>query len=506
MRRTEGGSKKRGSSAVRYVRDHLRVIIAVACLVTAAAWWGWDRVGPAVPVPENLDELDFEVAVLVLEASDALRSRRGNEDLRRQLGLVYEANGLDRYARLCYEQVLDARPDDAMTWYRYGHVCMVTGDSPRAIEAIDRVVELDPTVDSAWAQRGLWRLDATGDEGAEEDFQRALEIDPGNEAAHFGLVLIALDRRKPEEAIARLRTNGLFEGRNTPYAYRLLGNAQRQLGDVEAAEAALARAGSSRPDWHDPWAAELARYRRGVRAMRIRATSLMAGGRHEQALALLQQAAAAEPDNLRIQNTIATCLRKMGRDKECMDLLAAMHARAPKDYWTNLNISESLWALSTSRQVDLDAALHHVDLAIETRPNAGEAYLSKGRTLIALGRTAEAIDVLERAFELDARDPSTLTQAGFLQCDLERWEDARQTFERAVRAEFRSATPVIGLGLAHVGLGDLDRAETLLEEARSRRIDHPAQLARLELAISTARAADDNGEMGETGNVPKEQR
>jgi tetratricopeptide (TPR) repeat protein len=472
---------------MQFLRDHLRIILALALVLIAVLWWGWDRIGPRVVVPENFDELDPEVAAIVREASDALRWRRGDEKLRRQLGMVYEANSMPRYARHCYEQVLQASPDDMMTWYRLGYVHLRTGDFEGAIHAMGRVIQLDPQLDAAWAQRGLWRLDAGDELGAQEDLQHAAELDPGNEAAQFGLTLLELDRRMPSQAIARLHDHDLLDGPNAHYAYRLLGNAQRQLGDLESAEAALARAGGLRPDWHDPWAAQLSTLKRGTGTKRAAADAMMAAGRHQDALPLLRRAVQAEPENLRLQNTMAICLRNLGRDQECLDLLATMHQRAARDYWTNLNIADSLWLISTKRQVDLDQALHHVDLAIEVRPNAGDAHRAKGRLLMAMGQKAQAIDVLKQAFQLDARDPSTLTQAGFLECDLQRWNDARRTFQRALHYEVRSATPTIGLAMAYVGLGDVARAESLLIEARSRRIDHPTQMARLEHLITEAR-------------------
>ena len=111
---------------------------------------------------------------------------------------------------------------------------------------------------------------------------------------------------------------------------------------------------------------------------------------------------------------------------------------------------------------------------------------------MAMNRPAEAVDVLKEAFALDARDASVLTQAGFLQCDLKRWDQAVDTFTAALEHDAVSATPLVGLARAYMGRGEVAKAQSALQAAGTRRQDHPhlleaaaRQLAELKQAASS---------------------
>lgn len=473
---------------MQFVGRHLRVLLAIACLVAAAVWWGWDRVGPPLPEPDNLGEMDPEVAEIIRQALSPAKSWRGNEDLRLQLGMVYEANGLRGYAKTCYKQVLDARPDDVKAWYRLGYMRLHTGDFPGAIEAMRRVTELDPQFVAAYAQRGLWLLDSGDEAQAQRQLKRALELDPTNEAALLGLVLLYLERRQPDEAVALLQDRQLLERRNGKYAYRLLAMAHRQRGDLERAQRALEQAGDLRPDWSDPYADELAGLKTGTGNIRAVARGLMRQGRYEEAVPPLVRARLDNPRNTRILNALATCYLELRRYQECLATFRDALRIEPNDYWINVNLANAYWTINQSHPVDLPRALTHAETAIRVRPDSGQAHSAKGRILMAMNRRDEAIEVLKYAFELDARDPSVLTQAGFLECDLERWDQAVATFGTALEHEPVSATPLVGLARAHMGRGDIDKAELLLEEAATRRPDHPHLLE-----AATARLAELKG-------------
>lgn len=465
----------------------------MACLVAAAVWWGWDRVGPPLPEPAELGEMDPEVAEIIRQALVPAKSRRGNEDFRLQLGMVYEANGLRGFAKICYEQVLEARPDDIKAWYRLGYMRLHAGDFAGAIEAMDRVTELDPQFVAAYTQSGLWLLDSGNAARAERQLHHAIELDPDDEAALLGLVLLHLQRRQPDEAIALLKDEQLLKRRNHKYAYRLLAMAHRQRDDLPSAQRALAQTGDLRPDWSDPYARELAGLKAGTRNKRAAARAMMRQGKYEEAVPLLVRARLDDPGNTRILNTLATCHLELERFDACLATFRAALLINPDDYWTNVNLANAYWVMSQSRPVDLPRALARADRAIQLRPDSGQARSTKGRILMAMNRPAEAIDVLKEAFALDARDASILTQAGFLQCDLERWDQAVDTFGTALEHDALSATPLVGLARAYMGRGEIAEAQAALDAARTRRQDHPhlleaaaKQLAELKQAVSSS--------------------
>ena len=464
------------------------MILSLACLTAAVLWWGWDRIGPAPPEPPDLEQMDAEVASLIGQAIAAARRHRGDEDLRMELGMVYEANELPEYARTCYEQVVRARERDPRAWYRLGIVRLQTGDADGALEAMQRVIALEPELVAAHARSGHLQLDSGGIEQAAHHIERALELDPDHEVSLIGLVRLHLERRQPDEAIALLQQKRLLERDNRGYAHRLLAAAHRQMGDLPAAQRALARAGDRRLSWPDPHARELAGLKAGARNRRTVARAMMRRGQYAEAIPLLVQASREDPGNPRILNTLATCQLEVGQFTACIATLREALKLDPDNYWTNVSLAQAQWVMSRSQTVDLADALEHAEHAIRLQPELAQAWVTKGRILMNLQRPAEAVDALKRAFAIDARDPSILTQAGFLECDLERWAQAIETLETAADHDRISATPLVGLARACMGLGDLECAEAALEAARDRRIDHPQLLEEAERGLRAMQA------------------
>ena len=446
---------------------------AALLIAVVAASWAFDLfVGPPVPGPAGLDRMDPIVAEAVRDALESARRQRGNESRRMTLGMVYEANGMLGLAMACYGEVAEARPQDARVQYRIAQVEERSGDLGAAIEAAQRVVKLDPSYGPARAQLGLWLLDDGRTDEAAAHFREVVARDPDNEAALFGMVLHAIRAREPERASKLLLEHDLLNGSNPGYAKHLDLNIRRQLGEQVSVAEGGSGSGQGRPQWRDPWNDAVKAHQTGVRLLRRAARSHMSRGQFAHAANLLERARRAEPGNTRILIALATCYRNQGRTGESVALLDEAFRLDPDDYWTNLNRADMLLAERHAGADALRSAYGHARAATRARPESGDAWVLIGRACQAMRRFDEAIDAFLHAYEVDSRDSSVLTQAGFLLYQQGRVDEAEQLFHRVCELDRQAGSPRIGLAMIAIDRKQVNEAGELLEEALHLRHDH----------------------------------
>jgi Flp pilus assembly protein TadD len=78
-----------------------------------------------------------------------------------------------------------------------------------------------------------------------------------------------------------------------------------------------------------------------------------------------------------------------------------------------------------------DEAEFHLRWVCERDPRHGEAHLYRGEALHRLGKTDEALPILERARELDPGNARTHYLLGILYAGRERTEEAEENYRRA---------------------------------------------------------------------------
>ncbi len=87
------------------------------------------------------------------------------------------------------------------------HVLAELGDKAGALQALQRLVELQPDRSAPWFNLGFLSEEMGQLEEAEAAFRRATEIDPQLDRAWYGLALSLIRQRRFEEAIPALRKN-----------------------------------------------------------------------------------------------------------------------------------------------------------------------------------------------------------------------------------------------------------------------------------------------------------
>ncbi len=439
--------------------------VALILLLGAVIGWAWRFLGPPPPMPSNFQRLDPEVRVIVEEATDLVRSNRRSTDMRLQLGMVYEANHMPAIARECYEQTLSLDSDVAKAWYRLAMVQAQMGSVDDAAAAMARAVELEPTYAPGHWRLAMWQLERGLIDEAEASFHRAIERDASNQAPWFGLARVHLLRGAFDEAVDLIITHRLQHGKYAGYAHHLLSVAYRGAGQHDLAALTMRAAEPSSPQWVDPRENEAGGYARGTIADRRRAEQAMANNRFTEAVTLLEKVRKTESNNFQVSNLLGMSYIMAGRRKEGLATLRQAIEQAPQSAKSHLNLAIGLFGVNNPSRADVAAALHHANKAIQLNPQAADAYVLKGRIFQASGSGDVAVRMMKKAFTVDSRTVSPLIKAGFLECDLERWNEAQQTFEQAAQWDPLGGDAHLGRAITAAQLGDIDDAISAIAEA-----------------------------------------
>jgi tetratricopeptide (TPR) repeat protein len=105
--------------------------------------------------------------------------------------------------------------------------------------------------------------------------------------------------------------------------------------------------------------------------------------------------------------------------------------------------------------------------AVEQDPASAEARLDLAAALVPYGRIEEAASEAREAVRLRPDWADAYISAGFSELLLERFAEARDTFESAVRIDGGQSLARYGLARAHLFLGDYERAREQLDVVES---------------------------------------
>jgi len=280
----------------------------------------------------------------------------------------------------------------------------------------------------------------------------------------------ALAERQAELSLAYLRL-ALRLDPNRDEAWVLVGDVMSATGAEQAARDAYIRVPASSANFSD--------------ARSKMAWSYQADGDSKTALALITQAAFANPEDRDIAITYADLLRANDRYAEAAEVLDRLIAREePKPDWRLLymrgvaleragrwpeaerNLMRALkmqpeepellnylgytWI---DRGERLDEALDMVRRASEANPHSGAMVDSLGWAYYRLGDYDKAVDRLERAAELDAADPEINNHLGDAYWRVGRRLEARFQWNKVLALEPSEATKASVEAKLKSGLG-----------------------------------------------------
>ena len=157
-----------------------------------------------------------------------------------QLGEIHGRQGNFSEAAACYRQVLQTRPDHALTWRKLGYVLILGGNPNRAETAYRRAVELEPNdAEAHGGLAGVFIHQGKFEEAA-AGYRRVLAIRPDDAHAHNNLGVALAKLEKFDAAVVRYQRALEIEPEYT-VAHKNLGAALLNSGDPIRAEACYRR-------------------------------------------------------------------------------------------------------------------------------------------------------------------------------------------------------------------------------------------------------------------------
>jgi tetratricopeptide (TPR) repeat protein len=430
-------------------------------IATALLLWGSAacRRTSSLDFPTQFEGVAPEVAATVKAAHDRVAADPKSASTWLTLGMVCEANGLSAEARRAYLRTVAIDDRQAKGWYRLAIAKGRAGQIDEALAAVDRSIALDAGHAPSHWRRGLWLLDLSKDGEARSAFETATTLDPSNPGGWVGLARVALQQKRPADAVELLE-RFLSQHPGDLYALRLLGTAYQRLGRTDEAAYALSMAAPGEPVWPDPWSDELQPLRVGFAQTLKEATAQLLNANYAAAIPLLERLSRERPDDLSLTQQLGLSYVAAGRSADGLALLQKALERDPENLETHLRLASAY--VNTK---DYPRALAHAERAVALSPELGRAHEAKGMALWRGERPVDALSAFQLALRYDPMNVSAHVWMGWILLEGGRPQEADAHFETAARRNPMLADAFVGMGIVSLQRGRLDEAEQALERA-----------------------------------------
>ena len=194
-------------------------------------------------------------------------------------------------------------------------------------------------------------------------------------------------------------------------------------------------------------------------------------GRHDEALASLDELAAHCADDARWHFNRANAQKELGRYSDALQSYEQAIALSPALFVAHHNRGSALAALDRHEEAlaSFDRALT-LDLATADRIGA---LINRGKMLVKLKRFDEALASFDRVLDLAPDHVDALTRRGVVLAKLGRYEEALAVYAAALRADPDCLDAYVNRGNAFAFMNRFDAALADFAAATARQPDHP---------------------------------
>ncbi|MEM1178957.1 MAG: tetratricopeptide repeat protein [Acidobacteriota bacterium] len=359
--------------------------------------------GPPLP---DLQRVEPPVRKKIESRQSEVVARPESAEAWGRLGMALDIHDFEASAESAYARALALDPDH-FPWAYYRALTLTEISDPRAADAFDRALELNPNFSPLLIRYGDFLLDAGDADGARLHYSRGLEADgDGLTYAFFGLARLALADGDLEAAAAHAEQATALDPSNRD-AWGLLAELHRRRGqDRRAAEARQAYAAIRGPAvLADVFMAEL--MEEGVSSFwhHKRGQFFLASRLDERAEAEFRRAIELSPHAIFFES-LARALLIQERSDEAEEAVRRALEVAPDLASSHLFLGRLL--VRAGRPEEGLASLRR---AAELRPDTAAAQ-EFGRQLVAAGERVEGMRWLERSLEVE-EEPQVLLGVAF---------------------------------------------------------------------------------------------
>lgn len=415
-----------------------------------------------------------EVAVLARQpevAIDVLGSLHaadpGDVEVGARLSLLHFALGDPERAVLVADTLSARYPDDPSVMELRLDLSEMQGDYEEALGHLDRLLSSEGADTDLLTRRGVLLLALARSDEAEIEFRAALELDPGSEDASSRLTDLLVNQGRQEELMAELHRR-VDEGLATPRQTATLADLYLSTGQLdEAAQILLPMASAG--DLDGPGELLLVQLLGDL-------------DRQEEAIALLDDMQAQDPERVGIESLRGALLHDLQRYDEAEASLRAALAVDPDDNDARVTLLLTLTArdpavfgLGGDPDPDFEAVLDEAAQRAELRSLRQQFLI--GAMYRRIGRADPAIAYLKRAAALPGASDQVLYELAVAQQEAGRGIAAAGTLEQLLKRVPDSPEYLnfYGYLLAEQGR-ELERAESMIRQALAADPDNGAYI------------------------------
>ena len=374
-------------------------------------------------------------------------------------------------------------PEDARGWYLLG-IAETVGDRDRALECLNKAIELDPKFLLAHYARGVAFLQGGQLEKASEELEHVVANDPKDGYALDALGRARLKLNRPEEAVELFRRAVELDPKDRRFLMHYATALQR-AGQREEAKAAFDRFKIMGPD----------EFTRRAKGGLFEYLKLPPDQQRDLYMTHLRASLTTKPDDPNLQVKLGKAMLVEGNLDAALEafrtvqrltddpdiyadcagtLLAAEQFAMAKEFLTRLvearpeSVSDRLdLAIAVFHSENAEAGLAELGKIVPDKQD-GDFFLLRAQILDALGRSAEAAKDLDRGLLAEPTRSDLYFEAALFLLKHKDYEAASKLLDQAARKLPDSPELQLTQAIVYAILRQHDTSQDLLSQIEAR--------------------------------------
>ncbi len=461
-----GVSPRTGPSRSR--KGWALALLSLIAVAGIAAWWQLQhhglekRIYSRLPTPPDLTG---KPAVMIERFAHAQAHTNSLEDALTkvgELGRLYHANGFYPEAAACWRLLQTEQPGVARWDYYLADLERTNSNYPAMSADLIRTTDLAPDYAPAWLLLAGLQFKTGQLEEAERNYQKRLQLLPGDPYARLGLVRTALQKGHQSEARTMIEQL-VKDAPRFSSGHNLYAEILAVAGDANGARQQrwLGQESGRFREAEDPWLDELHDWCYDFEQLCVLGTVKLQTGYTDRAKSYYERVIQLRPDVITGYALLSGIYRKLKEPAKARDTLEQSLPRL-KDSTRSLAYYINL----CQAYQDLKQPAEMARVAREGLREIGqnvELYSFLGTALSDLGQTNEAVEAFHQALALNPNATNPNYNLGLVLLKLERKDDALAAFKKSLIQQPTFPDALAQLGRMEMEAGHAESASGYLQ-------------------------------------------